>query len=117
MAAINSILLALLGFLLSHSLGHADGKSNVFDPPVYIRDQMETSISRPLFILTADVDESGSTENRGTELRNQGDKPPPQLEKKSKSKKKQPNRNVLPRVTPPSEAIKADQAVDFPYDI
>ena len=111
------IYMTLVAMFLTHGLGYADGEANDIDPPVSRADRLVISVGRPLSTLLAEVDEGDPAVNRQKETGPESNKPSPPFENKPQSEKKQPNRALPLKATPPSEVIKADQAVDFPYDI
>ena len=79
--------------------------------------QKAVPADRPLSFLTAEVDEVIDGGNREKTIDTEQDKAKPSMEKKHKLENKQKSRIVPLKPAPPSETIKADQEVDFPYDI
>jgi hypothetical protein len=72
---------------------------------------------QPLSFLTAEVDEVDEWVNREMTIDTEEDKAKPPMKKKRNLENKQKSRMVPLKPAPPSETIKADQEVDFPYDI
>ena len=111
------IVLTVFGLLLSQGLGNAAGNCNIIHPLPGRIDRLTTSSSRPSSYVLTEIDDGGPTENKGSETGPAGDKPLPPSENKPKSDKARPSRSAPLKPMSPSEKIKADQAVDFPYDI
>jgi len=111
------ICLAVFGLLLSQGMGYADGSGNAIHPLPGRMNRLTTSIDRPSSYLVTDIDDSGAAENNGSETGFEGDTPSPPSEHKPKADKARPSRSIPLKPMPPSEEIKADQAVDFPYNI
>ncbi|MEN8689158.1 MAG: hypothetical protein AB1Z20_03530 [Desulfobacterales bacterium] len=112
-----AIVLTVFSLLLSQGLGDADGSRNIIHPLPGRIDRLTTSSSRPSSYMLTQIDDGGSTENKGSETGSAEDKPSPPSEKKHKSDKARPSRSAPLKPMSPSEEIKADQEVDFPYDI
>jgi hypothetical protein len=102
---------------LSQGLGDADENHNGFNPLPGRIDRLKTSSSRPSSYVLTQSDVGVPIENKGLETGPAGDEPLPPSEKKPKSDKVRPSRSAPFKPMSPSEKIKADQAVDFPYDI
>ena len=111
------IVLTVFGLLLSQGLGDADENLNSFHPLPGRIDRLTTSSSRPSSYVLTQSDDGVPIENKGSETGPAEDKPLPPSEKKPKSDKARPSRSAPLKPMRPSEKIKADQAVDFPYDI
>ena len=74
-------------------------------------------VSARLRLLTAEVDEVVDGVNPGKTIDPEEDKAKTPMKKKRNLENKQKSRMVPLKPAPPSETIKADQEVDFPYDI
>ena len=109
--------LAVFGLLLSQGLGDAAWNRNSIHPLRGRIDRLTTSSSRPSSYVLMETDDGGPTENEGSDTGPAEDKPLPPSEKKPQSDKARPGRSAPLKPMSPSEEIKADQAVDFPYDI
>ena len=111
------IVLAVFGLLLSQGLGDATGNRTIIHRLPDRIDRLTTSSSRPSSYVLTQIDDGGSSESKGLKTGPAEDKPLPPSEKKPKSDKARPSRSAPLKPMSPSEEIKADQAVDFPYDI
>jgi hypothetical protein len=111
------IVLTVFGLLLSQGLGDADESHNGINPPPGRIDRLTTASSRPSSYVLTQSDDGVPVENKRPETGPSGDEPLPPSEKKPKSDKARPSRSAPFKPMSPSEEIKADQAVDFPYDI
>ena len=112
-----AIVLTVFSLLSSQGLGDADGSRNIIHALSGRIDRLTTSSSwSPSFALTQ-IDDDGPAEIKGSETGPAEDKPSPPSEKKPQSDKARPSRSTPLKPMSPSEEIKADQAVDFPYDI
>lgn len=80
-------------------------------------DRLATSIDRPSSYQLTENDDSGPTRKQAVEKSPEADNRAPPPERKPQADKKRRDRLVPLKPARPSEEIKADQAVDFPYDI
>jgi hypothetical protein len=117
MARLTCIFIALLGFSLCNVFAYPDQKINLFGTKINRCNQKPAPADQPLALLTADVDEVSDGASREKTIDTEEARPEPPREKKPKMENRQESRMVPMTPAPPSEKIKADQEVDFPYDI
>ena len=117
MVRFTSIFFAFLGLFSCNILAYADEKINLRDMTITRWYQNAVTADRPLSFLTAEVDEVIDGGNREKTIDTEEYKTKPPIEKKRKSENRQKSRVLPLKPAPPSETIKADQEVDFPYDI
>jgi hypothetical protein len=112
-----SIVLTFLGLFSWLVLAYADEKINLYEMTMTQWYQKAVPADQPLSFLTAEVDDVVDGANREKTIDTQEDQAKPPMEKKRKLENRQKSRMVPLKPARPSETIKADQEVDFPYDI
>ena len=117
MVRLSSIFFTFLGLFSCHVLAYADEKIDLYDMTMSQWYQKAVPADRSHSSLTAEVDEVVDGVNREKTIDTEEEKAKPPMEKKRKLENRQKSRMVPLKPAPPSETIKADQEVDFPYDI
>jgi hypothetical protein len=117
MIRLMSIVFTFLGLFSCLVLAYADEEINLYEMAITQWYQKAAPADQPLSFLTAEVDEVVDGVNRGKTIDPEEDKAKTPMKKKRNLENKQKSRMVPLKPAPPSETIKADQEVDFPYDI
>ena len=117
MVKLTSTVITFLGLFSCNVLASNDENINLHERIITLRYQYGVTADRPLSFLTAQVDEVDKGVNREKTIDTEEDKAKSAMEKKRNLENKQKKRMLPLKPAPPSETIKADQEVDFPYDI
>ena len=117
MVRLTSLFFTFLGLFSCNVLAYADEKISLCEKTTTLWHHNAVPANQPLSFLTAQVDEVDEGVNREKTVDIEEDKTKPPMEKKRKLENRQKSRMVPLKPAPPSETIKADQEVDFPYDI
>ena len=111
------ICLAVFGLYVSQGFEHAEASDNAIHSLPDRMARLTTSPVRSSSYLLTEIDNGGPAENQEPDSGREADTPSAPSEKFPKSDKAPRSRSVPLKPMPPSEEIKADQAVDFPYNI